>query len=519
MSRNEQIERAKNEQFDLCIIGGGITGAGILANALNRGLKVILIDKNDFASGTSSRSSKMIHGGLRYMKYAQFGMVREAVKERVHLMKLFPHLVKPMPFLLPSYHSFADVLIKDLALTVYDWYAGKSMPAHQRLNAKQVEEKLPGIKMDKLKGGIFYYDAWTNDARLTVDVIAEGVKFGAVALNYCEAKTFNSDNNEVKSVSCADNISGETISVHAKVFVNATGVWTDDVLQRLTAKPSATMQPSKGVHVVIPSARLPKECVAVVNSTIGEERMLYTLPWEHGLTILGATDTDYKENTDKIISNPDDVQYVLDAFNAGFPEAKITIKDAVCVFSGLRPILKEEDNKSNYSRSREYSIWWNKENMLTIAGGKLTSFLSMGNKCMNAVEEKFKSSPSAVKLFNEKSSSNWSETYGIFGKQIAEIINENPENASLLTNKYNYTKAEIIFFCRHQFAENVSDMLTRRTSITYAMREFDEALVAEVAKLMAKELKKDSVWIEEQKNEYHQHWTEYHPAFLTPDKN
>ncbi len=516
MFRTKHTERAKNETFDLCIIGGGITGAGILTNAIERGWKAILIDKNDFSSGTSSRSSKMIHGGLRYLRNLQFGMVHEALKERGHILQQFPHLVKPVPFLLPSYSSALDLWIKDLVLSVYDGLAGKSkIPPHVRLNTIQVQELLPGINSKKLKGGILYYDAWTNDSRLTVDVIAEGVSKGATALNYAEVISFFVENDVVKSIECLDKVTGKKISVRASVFVNATGVWTDDVIQRLTGSVSNTMQPSKGIHVVIPSKRMPKECVAIVDSAAGDKRFLYTLPWEHELTILGATDTDFKGNADKVETSESDVQYVLHAFNKSFPEANLTIKDAVSVFAGLRPMLRNENDKGAYSRSREYQIWWNNMNLLTVAGGKLTSFLSMGKCCMNVLEERFTkkettSIPSSVYTLGK-----WNDSYGSFGKLIEEIIRENHDNASKLSAKYNYLKAEIIFFCRHQFAEKLSDMLTRRTSITYAMKVYDEDLINDVAVIMASELRQDDIWIEEERKKYYAHWREYHPEFLS----
>ena len=515
MNRFEHLARAKKEIFDVCIIGGGITGAGVLANAMERGWNAILIDKGDFASGTSSRSSKMVHGGLRYLRNLQFGMVHEALKERGHILNQFPHLVKPVPFLLPSYGSSIDLWIKDVVLSVYDRLAGKSkIPPHVRLTANEVQQKLPGIDNKNLKGGILYYDAWTNDARLTLDVISESLQNGASAINYLEVKAFDVKNDAVQSIKCLDTITEEEISIRAKVFINATGVWTDEVLQRLTGKTSATLQPSKGIHVVIPSNRLPKDCVAIVASVTDDKRFLYTLPWEHGLTILGATDTDYKGKADEVLTDMNDVQYVLDSFNTGFPSANLTVKDVVSVFAGLRPMLKVEDDKGAYGRSREYSIWWNKQNLLTIAGGKLTSFLSMGKNCMNLAEERFKASP-AKKATSNKYKGHWSSIYGEFGKFVEDIIGENPEHASLIDPKYDYTETEIIFFCRYQFAQHLSDMLTRRTSITYAMKEYDEQLLNKLASLMASELNQTEAWKEEQKRNYRQHWLEYHPSFLS----
>jgi glycerol-3-phosphate dehydrogenase len=275
------------------------------------------------------------------------------------------------------------------------------------------------------------------------------------------------------------------------------------------------MQPTKGVHVVVPSAKLPKTCVAIVSSVSGEKRFLYTLPWEHDLTILGATDTNYTGTADNVNVSVDDVKYLLETFNAGFPNAHLTMKDVVSVFSGLRPLLKVDGNKTgNYSRSREYEIWWTKNNFVNIAGGKLTSFLSMGKHCLDVVAQKFSLSTSATAATENNYTGKWKDMYGAFGKLVEEIIHEDASNTQVLSEKYNYLKAEIIFFTRYQYAQTVADMLTRRTSITYAMKQFDEKLVSDVAQLMAKELDKNTSWKNEQLKNYRDHWTEYHPSFL-----
>ena len=386
MNRIDSIRRAESECFDLCIIGGGITGAGVLANAVSKGYKAVLIEKSDFASGTSSRSSKLIHGGLRYLQYLQFKLVYEALHERGHLLRQYPHLVKPVAFLLPSFNSRLDLFVKDIGLSLYDLLAGQSViPHHVRLNAKQALAKMPGMKSANLKGGIYFWDACTNDARLTVEVMQECAASGGVAINYLEAGAFDMENDDVRSVRCTDQLTGNNVVIRAKTFVNATGVWTDEVLGKLQAEQRKRMKPTKGVHVVIPSAKLPAECVAVVTSQTGTKRYLYTLPWEHGLTVLGATDTDYNGEPDNLDVSANDVKYVLDAFNEGFPSANITVNDIVSVFVGLRPLLAAGNEKDTYSRSREYEIWWSKNNFINIAGGKLTSFFSMGERCLEVI--------------------------------------------------------------------------------------------------------------------------------------
>ena len=517
MNRRSFISSAQNDTFDICIIGGGITGAGILANAVERGLKVILVEKNDFASGTSSRSSKMIHGGLRYLRYLQINLVREALMERGHLLQIYPHLVKPLSFILPSFNSELDMLSKHLALIAYDKLAGKAMVhPHKRLNAAELVKELPGFLDKGLKGGMLFWDAYTNDALLTADVLCDASMQGAVVLNYVQAAEFIKENNSVKTLVCKDLIGESEIKIKAKVYVNATGAWTDEILEKLFGPSAKKMEPTKGVHLLIPSDRLPKTHAIAVLSTTGDKRFLYTLPWENGLTILGSTDTAYHQKPDEPDVTPEDIKYILNAFNASFPDAKLTTDDIVSVYSGLRPLLNEKDEKDNYSRSREYQIWWSENNFVNIAGGKLTSFLSMGKHCLEVIETKFKdltgkkASSTNTKTYNGK----WKASYGDKGALIDDIIKENGALIEPVSASWKYTKAETIFFIRYQFAETLADLLTRRATITYAMKDFDEELVRNLGGLMAKELNKPEAWVAEQREKYYAHWLEYHPKLL-----
>ncbi|MCO5232029.1 MAG: glycerol-3-phosphate dehydrogenase/oxidase [Chitinophagales bacterium] len=513
-SRAILLEKASQEEFDLCIIGGGITGAGILIQAVQSGYKAILIEKNDFASGTSSRSSKMIHGGVRYLKYLQLKLVKEALHERQHLLEIFPHLVKPFPFILPSYNSTFDLLTKEVGLSLYDTLAGKSdLSHHKRLKTKDVIDKLSGIQQKGLKGGILYWDARTNDARLTVDAITLATQQGALAFNYLEACSPNKESGNVQSLECRDALNDTKVAIRAKVYINATGVWTDDVLRKLAISKKNQMQPTKGVHVVVSSSKFPKDYVAIVTSENGDKRFLYTLPWEHNMTILGATDTEFTGSVDNVQTSLGDVDYILGAFKHSFPQVAIEKKDIISVFAGLRPLLKD-DHEDAYSRSREYKIWWEGNNLLNISGGKLTSFLSMGQHCIDEVKNKLQQSLSNKSIFSHDYKGEWKDKYGEFGVYIDQILAEDVNANQVLSTDFPYLIAELIFFTRFQKACQLEDMLTRRLTVTYAMKEFDIKLVEKVAKLMANELNQDETWISSQIEKYQQHWKEYHPDFL-----
>jgi glycerol-3-phosphate dehydrogenase len=508
MSRSASIQKAKTETFDVCIIGGGITGAGILNKAVERGWKGILIDKNDFASGTSSRSSKMIHGGLRYLKMLQFGLVREALQEREHLLLRYPHLVRPLPFIMPSYKSKFDLGLLSFVIRFYGKLAGKSvLPKSKKLSPNEVEQHLPGFNRRNLKGGVLYWDGWTNDAMLTIHALNDAANEGATVLNYVEAMKFDKGEPNTGLLTCLDRITNEEVRINAKVFINATGVWTDDVLNKTTGVKQKAMKPSKGVHLVVSNKKVPSDKVAIVESGAGDKRYLYSFPWEHGLTVLGNTDTEYNGSADKLETTEEDVNYVLHAFNKSFPDANITRQDIVSVYAGLRPMLDDESEKGAYSRSREYRIWWSSKHLLNIAGGKLTSFLSMGQHCVEVAAERI-SLPLTAKQTVQP------EALDI-AKALNSIFKEDNSLTRKLFDSISVTAADVVLHTRFLFAEKVEDVLTRRTAVTYALKNFDEDAVQETARIMAKELKKEEYWITEQVKAYYEHWKEYHPGFLT----
>ncbi|MBX2910497.1 MAG: glycerol-3-phosphate dehydrogenase/oxidase [Chitinophagales bacterium] len=513
MNRKQQIENAQNKHYDICIIGGGITGAGILYHAINNGYKTLLLEREDFAFGTSSRSSKMIHGGLRYLKNFQLKFVREALHEREHLLQEFPHLVKPIKYILPSYNSKLNWYKNRIGLTLYDILAGKtSLPKHHTLTTQEVLKYLPNFNAKNLMGGVAYWDAQTNDAKLVLDVISNCNLKGTNAINYCGVTGINKSGNNIKNIECTDTLTQTKFNVNASVYINATGVWTDELLLQFSLKKTAVMKPSKGIHVIVSTDIMPKETVVLVESSENDGRFLYNLPWENNLSILGTTDSNYTKHPNEVSTKKEDIDYILNAFNKSFPAANITYKDIISVYAGLRPMLADE-HTSSYEQSREYKIWWNTENMLTIAGGKLTSFLSMGKHCIDVVNKKNIPATSSSKP-SQKNNSPWQKVYGDMGYLIDKIILEDAQNSILFTPTFKYTNAEILFFIRYQSAETIDDIFTRRTHITYSMQKFNIELVQQLATFMAKELNKTNDWIQQQIELYKHCWAQYHPDFI-----
>ena len=513
MTRESFISKAKSELFDVCIIGGGITGAGVLTHAVRRGWNAALIDGQDFAYGTSSRSSKIIHGGLRYLKLLQFGLVRRALLDREHLLFTHPQQVKAIPFIIPSYKSSFDLMVKSMIIGFYEKLAGKSsLKKSRQLTSGEVSQYVPGIKTDGLKGGIMYWEGWTNDALLTINTIRDAADKTAVVLNYCEATAFNRTLDEVKSVQCLDKLTGEEFTISARVFVNATGVWLDKVLEVLGGKTQKTLRPSKGVHIVVSNKKISSDFAAIVPSGTSDKRLLYSLPLEHGLTALGATDTEYNGSRDKIDVTEGDVDYILNAFRKSFPSSCLTRQDVVSVYAGLRPMLDDKTNKGSYSRSREFRIWWSGDNFINIGGGKLTSFLSMGKRCIQVVERKI-SGPRRYTAHQHKNTPPENEFFSrdsiIQGRRMEGAALTEPIIAGLTV-----TRADVIYHVRYSFAQTVADVFTRRTALTYAMKDFDERAVRRVADIMGIELNRNDDWKETQVKEFYEHWKEYHPEFL-----
>ncbi|MEZ5026389.1 MAG: glycerol-3-phosphate dehydrogenase/oxidase [Chitinophagales bacterium] len=514
MNRAYNIQRATTEYFDVVVIGGGITGAGIALMAARKGWKTLIIDKEDFAFGTSSRSAKMIHGGLRYLEQLQIKLVKEALHEREHLLNEYPHLVKPQPFFMPIYNSRLSKIKLGIGLSGYDYLTGESsMPKHADIGIEEIKKRFPQINTKNLLGGFIYYDAKTNDARLTNDVIQEATELGAVAVNYFELIEIKKNNSEIKSIICHDKISKFSQLIKAKIFISATGIWTDELMQSFdSSEQKKYMSPSKGIHLVVSADYFPKDCVMLFPTTNGDGRMIWCMPWDDNLNIIGTTDTDYDDDKNKLRVTKDEVNYILESVNAQLKDKKILDENILSVYAGLRPLLNDDNaDKKSKDKSRDYQIWWNNENMLTISGGKLTSFLSMAEKVIEAIEEKHN-----IKTYNSDELrinsliDSFKHRYGIKNATLIAKIAQDEKIATTNFTNYNYSPAEIYFFIRHQHAQKIDDILTRRTLISYQMQNYDEEVVQYIANILAKELN----WTNEQKqNEmenYRQAWTLMH---------
>lgn len=364
--------------YDILIIGGGITGAGAVRDAARRGLKACLVEMDDLASGTSSRSSKLVHGGLRYLEQLEFSLVFEAVSERRILMDIAPHLVSPLGFLFPVYNtSRRGVFTVNLGMWVYDGLSlFRSPRIHKNLSKRQVAEAEPMLNRSGLKGAPLYWDCRTDDARLTLETTLDAVRQGAHVLTWSKVVgLLRDEQGRVAGARVRDVLTGEERSVKAKAVINATGPWSDRTRALGEGGHKPRLRPTKGVHIVVDAERLRVEN-AVVCFHPKDGRVLFAIPWGPQ-TYIGTTDTDFRDDPAEVAATEDDVEYLLAASNHYFPEAELSTDDVLSTWAGVRPLIGQEDAEDESAVSREHEIRVDPDFLITIAGGKLTTYRRM----------------------------------------------------------------------------------------------------------------------------------------------
>lgn len=383
MNRKEQIDRLSNETFDLLVIGGGITGAGVVLDAQTRGLKCALVEMNDFASGTSSRSTKLIHGGLRYLKQLEFRLVTEVGRERSVLHNLAPHLVHPDKMLLPIVKDGNyGKLITYVGLTIYDLLAGvKSDDRFQMFNRKEAMQAEPLLRTDILEGGGLYAEYRTDDARLVISIIRTAHRHGAAVANYTEVKELLYADGKVVGARVHDNLNDSEFEVRANAVVNAAGPWTDRLRKMDNSSNPPNLFLSKGVHIVVHKDRMPIKQTVYFDNEDG--RMVFAIPRDQ-VVYIGTTDTEYKGKVESPRITREDTAYLLGAANYMFPEIKLEEADLLSGWAGLRPLVKSK-GKSSTEISRKDEIFIEDSGLITIAGGKLTGYRKMAQRTVDKV--------------------------------------------------------------------------------------------------------------------------------------
>lgn len=507
MHREDWIKKAEEiPVYDIIIIGGGATGAGSALDAASRGLKVLLLEQQDFGKGTSSRSTKLIHGGLRYLQQGNIKLVREALKERGLLRKNAPHLVSQRRFLIPLYHAY-ELPFYGAGLKIYDFLSfSYSLEPTKYLSKNEVLKVTPEIQQDRLRGGLVYSDGQFDDARLLTTLILTAQDLGGYCLNYMKVKDLIIENDHVQGVHAEDFFTKKTYKFRAKVVLNATGVFADEIRHKEDPKAHHMMVPSQGVHIVLPTSFLSKDTAILIPKT-ADGRVLFVVPW-HNKVLVGTTDT--LKNTIELEPHylEEEIEFLMKE-SAKYLARGPRREDILSVYSGLRPLIREK-NKSTKAISREHMIEVGKHGLVTIVGGKWTTFRKMGedaiDACRKAIQANWKKSGTEhLKLHGYLADFNPSNPrlqYGSDQDKIDEIIRENPELKEKIHPNLFYIKAEVVFAVRYEMAQKLEDVLARRTRSLFLDSKSALACAPSVAKIMAKELGKGTDWIDHELREF-----------------
>lgn len=454
---------------ELLIIGGGITGAGIALDAASRGIPTLLVEKSDFVSGTSSKSTKLVHGGLRYLRQMELGLVREAATERATLMKLAPHLVEEIPFLIPVSGKLKRATF-GAGLWFYELLGGFKSHRHESVSPRRALELVPSLKPELHDGGLIYFDARADDCRLTLHVLKKAIELGAQALNYVEVLDFLKERECIVGCRLRDRISGREFEVRAKKIVAAVGVWTDELLARIDPSHKSMLRPSKGIHLVVPR-KLIGNTVAVVVPSPKDKRIVFAIPWGE-YDVIGTTDTDYSGALDHPRADADDIRYLFALVEEVFG-VRLTQNDLISTYAGLRPLLAAPNARHPSSMSRDYTIVDTPSGVTLITGGKLTTYRTMAAKVVDRIlkelgRPKSKTRTSQIPLFACTDPAPDHLPRDVFAHLVRNYGSEYPHVLSfrkpnLLDESLQHIAAEIDYAVLHESACTVADVLSRRT--------------------------------------------------------
>ena len=510
--REAELQSLRSTQFDVLVVGGGVTGLGVALDAASRGLKVALVERDDFASGTSSKSSKLIHGGVRYLQQGEVALVYEALHERHRLKRNAPHLVQTLPFMIPILKRDGVVSRKiaralGTALWMYDltggWRIGKF---HRRLKADKAFTHLPTMDRQRLGSAYLYFDAMADDARVCLALARTAQNYGAVVLNYTRVEKILHNENGQASGAVVKPYDTEAFAIDARVVVNAAGVWSDEVMTSDAGKNPDSIRPAKGVHLTVPW-KMVRNDLAIVIPVPGDRRSLFLVPWipnydgTYQYTYVGTTDTDYQGSIDDPQCTSVDINYVLKALNAAVM-TNISADDVTAVWSGLRPLVKSVNGEKISSRtadlSRRHKVSKSKSGVITIAGGKLTTYRKMAqdtiDEALTQLQKSAKCKTKNLKLIgattstpktNAKSAMHLAARFGTEASLIHEMIAENPSLGEQLIAGLPYLKAEAVFAVKYEMARTLDDILSRRTRARIINRRASVASARAVAELIA----------------------------------
>jgi glycerol-3-phosphate dehydrogenase len=510
MKRSEMVAQARErvQPWDIIVIGGGATGAGVAVDAAARGYATLLLEQHDFGKGTSSRSTKLVHGGVRYLEQGNVSLVMEALKERGLLRQNAPHLVSELACIVPSY-AWWEGPFYGIGLKIYELLAGKyGFGKSRKISKEETLAQLPNVNPDGLTGGVVYYDGQFDDARLLINLIATAADHGAAVLNYAKVTALTQGGDGIiNGVMWQDIESGEVFQARAKVVVNATGAFTDSVRQLAEPNAARIMTPSQGAHLVFDRSFLPgKNAILVPHTKDG--RVMFAIPW-HGHTLVGTTDTPVKEASLEPVALDDEIEFMLETAKL-YLEKKPSRSDILSVFAGIRPLVKSGEGRNTAALSRDHTIHIDKSGLLSITGGKWTTYRNMAQGCVDqaATLANLPDKPCAtsnLKIHGHHPSAVTFGSLSVYGSDapaILKLIADRPALGNPLDSELPTVEAEVIWAARTEMARTVEDILARRTRALFLNAKAAIRMAPKVARILAAELGKDERWQADQINDF-----------------
>ncbi len=512
MTRTESLNHVRdfNGYWDVLIIGGGATGLGCAVDSANRGYKTLLLDMADFAKGTSSRSTKLVHGGVRYLQQGDISLVIEALHERGLLIQNAPHLVSHQSFIVPSYEWWNGPFY-GAGMKVYDALAGKlGIKKSKILSKEEVLEKIPTLEPEGLRGGVIYYDGQFDDARLAINLAQTASDLGATPINYMKVtELIKNGSGFIEGVMVRDHINGEEFEVNARVVINATGVFSDSILSMDNPGHKDMIQCSQGTHLVLDKEFLPGDAAIMVPHT-DDGRVLFAVPWR-GKAIIGTTDTPIEKPDIEPVALEEEVEFVL-RHAKKYLTKDPTRKDVKSIFAGLRPLVKPEDMKDTSEISRSHHLQVSESGLVTIAGGKWTTYRKMAEDTIDKASwvaglDFKKAETKNLRIHGWLNNVDENDPLHMYGSDkvgIEKLYKEAPSLKEKLHPGLPYIKAEVIWAIRNEWAQTIEDILSRRMRALLLDAEACVKAAPLVAEIMAKEWEKDEEWKERELKEFYE---------------
>lgn len=517
MNRDQMIQKlSAHSEWDICIIGGGATGLGIAVDAASRGYKTILLEKYDFAKGTSSRSTKLVHGGVRYLQQGNIKLVMEALKERGLLRKNAPHLVKNQSFVIPNY-KWWEYPFYGIGLKVYDWMAGSlGLGPSQFLSREETLELAPTLDPEGLRGGVLYQDGQFDDARLAVHLAMTAADHSAAILNYFAVEGLLKSKGKAAGVKAMDTIHHQTYEIKAKAIINATGVFTDSILKMDDNNTESLVSPSQGIHLVFDKEFLPSDTAIMIPKT-DDGRVLFAVPWHHKI-IIGTTDTPMTRIADEPVALQEEIDFVMQHITR-YLTKEPAYKDIRSIFAGLRPLVKG-NTKNTAALSRDHHISISNSELISITGGKWTTYRKMAEDVMEIAIHKA-GLPDKECLTKNLPIHGYQPTddfkaplyyYGTDADAIQSLIRNDKSLAATIHPSLPFSKAEIVWAVREEMCMTIEDALSRRTRTLLLDARAAMEVASPIAILLAKELGRDETWIKNQADAFNSMAKNYLPV-------